>query len=294
MRLPLTIVLLALTAGPALSQQIGPTTGELHLDYGRLDTGPGSDWGWNAYGSVTASSPEGDGFGWSAGLDVNTTSIGGRDIEGAPYASVNWTGGPHKLSAGVLRSAADKFDLSPLVRGIGPAFDRHGATQLAYSSLVTAGNLADGQFYYGIGYDGSFGPTEIAATVQTNSATDKIVTEVAASYDMGTAKAFGAYQNYDGTDIAAVGLHGDFGRARAGARLAYNSGEDDHRHFMLYGDVDVTRALSLGASVQWQGSAETISLSGRYGITEQGFADLHLMKKDGGQSYAGIGMGFNF
>lgn len=290
----LTLALAALTAGPLLAQQAAPVTGGLHMDYGRFDTGSGDDWGWNAYGSLTKTSPEGDGLGWSVGLDVDTTSIGPRDLRAAPYASLSWTGGAHRVSAGLLRSAADKFDQSPLVRGIAPAIDRYGATQLAYSGLVTTGNLADGQFYYGLGYDGSFGQTAVAATVQVNSATDKVVTEVAASYDMGSTRLFGAYQNYDGTDIAALGLHGDFGRGHAGARLAYNSGANDHRHFMLYGDLDVTQALSLAASVQWQGSDETVSVSGRYAITPQGFADVHLMKKDGGQSYAGIGMGFNF
>lgn len=294
MRLPFMIAALTAVASPLLAQQMGPTTGELHMDFGRLGTGPSDHWGWNAYGTLTTGSPEGDGFGWSAGLDVNTTNIGRRELEGAPYGSLSWTSGPNKVSAGVLRSAADKFDQSPLVRGIGPAIDRYGATQLAYSSVVTTGNLADGQFFYGVGYDGDFGPTSIAATVQANSKTDDLVTEVAASFDMGRAKVFGAYQNYDGTNIAAVGVHGDFGRAHAGARLAYNSDAEDHGHLMLYGDLDVTQALSLGASVQWQGSDEAISLSGRYNLTQQGYADMHVMRKDGGEGYAGIGLGFNF
>lgn len=285
--LPAVLVLTLALAAPVAAQQ---ASGDLHIDWGRLDTGPGSDSGWLGHATTSlAAIPPGGGLGWAIGLDLRAGSIGKRDLDAAPYAEANLTFGANRLSAGILRSAADKVDLSPLVRGNGPELDRFGP----YTGIVTNANLADGAFFYGLGYDGSFGALTLAGTVQKHSASGRVETEIAAAYDLGGAVAWASYQNFRGSDLAAVGVQADRGRWRAGARLGYSSAAADHQHVMLFGDLDLSERLNLAANVQVQDSDETLSLSGRYGIGQSGHADLHLVRRDSGD-YAGLGLGFSF
>jgi Gram-negative porin len=292
-------------ASPSIALDFGngfSVTGDVELEY--LTEG-GSDDSANGFADVTLGwrSQAGGAIGFGFDLTVNTIQ---QLDEGDGFTSY-WGGlvlttGVGEVTVGNPRPLLKTMINSPDV-GAARLYDLEFSTITGSTMELVA--LTNDENLYGISFKGGAGALTYGASYHSVEGENIDIVELAANYTVGNTLIQGGLELIDtptaSLEKVLIGATQSYDRWSAGAIVGrVSQGSEDVNSLKIFGDYNVTDALTVGAQVltiNGGGDSETYyGVSGEYGFGPGGFANLGLLDSDnnGGDAVYNASVGFRF
>lgn len=292
-------------AGPAFALDFGngfSLGGDVELEY--LTDGSGDDesfgfadvtLGWRSQGGGTV------GFGFD--LTANTLAI----LDDGDSFTAYWGGLVLTTSIGEITVGNPRPLLTTMIDT--PEIGGAGVYDLEFSSVTGSTldfvALISDPDIYGISFRGGAGALTYGVSYHSVEGPDVDAVELGANYTFGNTLIQGGVELIDtpttSLEKVLLGATQSYDRWSVGAMLGNSSqGSETLTSLQVFGDYDVTDALTLGAqllAVDSEGGSETYyGLTGEYGFGSGGFAQLGLLDNDSGSGDAlyNASLGFRF